>query len=479
MAKSILNRIIKDFKQQSRMVLLIENNDGFLFREDVQNVLKDNNIECASGTDISQRVAFELRDKSSIFLFLNRSKKIHLEDIEQQASEVEFFLESYFSGYHIPTLVNQHLSVLDKLEPTLKTLNKQATLRALISLENIMSEKKVNITFEKAKLFKLLEAESINWSKLSQQLAFLLLNTIGTDYWSETQSIIKQCNELYHESFGGVMSLQNSSFIKSPKIVSHILPHLKMKYASEKLALLVVDGLGLWQYELMKEKLNGKITTQVINSWLPSITQLSRQAIFKGNVPKINYKQGPKNEEKLWFKFWSENGIPKPQIQYLYEPKELENVVGVTKLAMVYKDLDEMMHGSKDYQYLKSSTEIWLTQSSIIYNVKSLLHKGFTVFIATDHGNVQARGWRSLTGREKLGANKSGSKSERHLEYSNKSLYENFIKNNQELESSIVKEDQTIYFKDDLSFSRDESLVTHGGAHLLEMLIPFAKITNE
>jgi hypothetical protein len=118
-------------------------------------------------------------------------------------------------------------------------------------------------------------------------------------------------------------------------------------------------------------------------------------------------------------------------------------------------------------------------QSSIIHNVKSLLHNGFTVFIATDHGNVQARGWRSLIGKEKLVAHKSGSKSERHIEYSNKSLYEDFIKNNLELESSIVQEDQAIYFKDDLSFSRDESLVTHGGAHLLEMLIPFAKITNE
>lgn len=479
MAKSILECIIKDIKQEPLKVLLIEDNDGFLFREDVQNVLKEHDIECASGTNIAQRVAFELRDKASIFLFLNRHKNKYLEDIEQQAAEVEFFLAHYFSGYHIPTLIAQPLNVLDKLKPTVKTLNKHDTLRAIASLENTNSEKKVNVSVEQTKLFKLLEAEPTNWTKLSQQLAVLLVNTIGTDHWSETQSVIKQCNELYHESFGGVISLQNSSFIKSPKIVSHILPYLKTKYASEKVALLVVDGLGLWQYELLKKKLSGKITTQVINSWLPSITQLSRQAIFKGDVPEIDYRQGPKNEEKLWFKFWSKNGIPKPQIQYLYEPKELENFGGITKLAMVYKDLDEMMHGSKDLQYLKSSTEIWLTQSSIIHNVKSLLHNGFTVFIATDHGNVQARGWRSLTGREKLGANKSGSKSERHLEYSNKSFYEDFIKNNQELEGSIVQEEQAIYFKNDLSFSRDESLVTHGGAHLLEMLIPFAKITNE
>jgi Fe-S cluster biogenesis protein NfuA len=479
MAKSILERIIKDIKQQPKKVLLIENNDGFLFREDVQNFLKENSIECASGTNISQRVAFELRDKSSGFLFLNKNKKKYLEDIEQVASEFEFFLSKYCSGYHTPTLVSQPLNVLDKLGTSLRTLNKQDTLRVLASLVNTTSAKKVNVSVEIDKLFKLLEADTVNWPKLSQQLAVLVLRTIGTNHWSETQSIITQCNELYHESFGGVMSLQNSSFIKSPKIVSHILPHLKMKYVSEKIALIVVDGLGLWQYELLKENLSGKITTQVINSWLPSITQLSRQAIFRGDIPEIDYKQGPRNEEKLWFKFWSENSIPKPQIQYLYEPKEIEQYGGVTKLAMVYKDLDEMMHGSKDLQYLKSSTEIWLTQSSILNNVKYLLSNEFTVFIATDHGNVQARGWRSLTGREKLGANKSGSKSQRHLEYSDKTLYEDFIQSNQELERSIVQEEQAIYFKDDLSFSRDESLVAHGGAHLLEMLIPFAKITNE
>jgi hypothetical protein len=40
-------------------------------------------------------------------------------------------------------------------------------------------------------------------------------------------------------------------------------------------------------------------------------------------------------------------------------------------------------------------------------------------------------------------------------------------------------EDQAVYFKDDLSFSREKTLVTHGGAHLLEVLIPFIEITNE
>ncbi|MFB0937421.1 MAG: hypothetical protein QMB29_00625 [Urechidicola sp.] len=47
------------------------------------------------------------------------------------------------------------------------------------------------------------------------------------------------------------------------------------------------------------------------------------------------------------------------------------------------------------------------------------------------------------------------------------------------MKDSIAMENNAIYFKDDLSFSRDETLVTHGGAHFLEVLIPFIKITNE
>lgn len=479
MDKTLIDRIVKDLESHPSKILLVENNNGFLFREDVRTALKERGIFCSNGTKIAQRVDFELRDKASIFLFLNRNKETYLDDIEGISFEVEFFLSKYCSSYHIPTLIKQPLEILNKLRTSLKTLDKQATLSVINSINNVKQKEGPDVEHEKDKLFEILEEEPVNWSSAAEQLGVLILNTIGTKHWDNTQVIIDQCNELYHESFNGVMALQNSNFIKAPKIVSHILPFLKMKYLSEKIALVVVDGLGIWQYELLKQNLKGKIKTQIINSWLPSITQLSRQAIFRGDVPKNEYRQGPKNEEKLWLEFWTDAGVPKPQVNYIYEPKEQEHFGGATKLALVYKDLDEMMHGSKDLQYLKSSTEIWLKQSSITKNINRLTAQGYKVFIATDHGNVQARGWRALNGREKLGANKSGSKSERHLEYSEKSLYEDFINNNIELESSIIQEEQAIYFKNDLSFSRNESLVTHGGAHLLEMLIPFAQITNE
>ncbi|WP_156308388.1 hypothetical protein [Sphingobacterium endophyticum] len=82
-----------------------------------------------------------------------------------------------------------------------------------------------------------------------------------------------------------------------------------------------------------------------------------------------------------------------------------------------------------------------------------------------------------MNGKEKLGTNKSGSRSERQLEFSEKMLKDEFLDNNPELLASIVQEEQA-YFKNELSFSRRDELVTHGGAHFLEVVIPFIEITN-
>jgi hypothetical protein len=241
----------------------------------------------------------------------------------------------------------------------------------------------------------------------------------------------------------------------------------------------VVDGMALWQYELLKSRLPGIKHEEVIYSWLPSITQLSRQAIFRGDTPQTDYRQGPASEEKLWKTYWREKGCHEFEVVYQHEKTDFSNIDSVSKLAIVLKDLDDKMHSSTDYVDLLMLTKNWIERSKINQVVGELISKGFIVFLTTDHGNIQAKGWRGLQGREKLGTNKSGSRSERHIEYSEKWLSDEFMSNNPEMGDSVVMEEQAIYFKTDLSFSNKESLVTHGGAHLLEVLIPFVEINNE
>ena len=45
MGNSLIQDIINDFRHQSNSVLLVENNDGFLFREDVIKLLEENEIK--------------------------------------------------------------------------------------------------------------------------------------------------------------------------------------------------------------------------------------------------------------------------------------------------------------------------------------------------------------------------------------------------------------------------------------------------
>ena len=137
------------------------------------------------------------------------------------------------------------------------------------------------------------------------------------------------------------------------------------------------------------------------------------------------------------------------------------------------------MHSSTDLKDLLKLTENWIDRSKIRSIIKQLTEAGFRIVLTSDHGNIQAKGWRGLNGREKLGTNKSGSRSERHIEYPEKWLSDEFMDNNPELKDLVLMDDQAIYFKSDLSFSSKDLLVTHGGAHILEVLIPFIEISDE
>lgn len=484
MPSILIEHIANDLKSHNHNILRVENSDKFMYRDDIIEDFFDLGIKVVKGTEINQRINYELRDPSKLLVLLSDDNTNYLEDIKQNSFDLEIFIDTYIQGYHVPSIIDQSILILDKifLNKQIITLSKSHTIKEINRIKSTDKDNLSKFDFDtfNVELNDHLTSIEINWKEVSQIIAEGILNSIGTSQIEDVMSKINEVNLLFQDKlekdFNGS---KNSSFIKRPLIVSKILNYLNHNFKDDQVALVVVDGLSYWQYELLSKKLPGVIKEEVIYSWIPSITQLSRQAIFKGETPSQDYKQGPVNEEKLWKKYWSNKGLNNFEIRYNHENINLDNLNQVKRFALVYKDLDDYMHSSKDYKDLLKLTENWIERSQIISVVQNLLKNNFKVFITTDHGNIQAKGWRGLLGNEKLGTNKSGSRSERHLEYSEKWLSDDFMKNNPELKDSVVMEDQAIYFKDDKSFSRKESLVTHGGAHLLEVLIPFIEITNE
>lgn len=485
MHKSLIEHIAYDFNNELYKVLLVENSDGFLSRCDVQLALSEQGIRIELGPQLLQRVSYELRDPSSVLVLVCDNHESYLEDMQSNSSKVDFFLDEYISGYHLPTIVNQPLEVLEKLycDKQIIQLNKSQTIKhieGLSTTDTPSKESKFNLNAFIAAVDEELNKDVINWKVLCKTVAEGIVNSIGKKEFDSVIEKVNEVNDLFQEKIqGDYQQTKVSSYIKRPQIVSHVLNYLDYNFKADNIALIVVDGLSYWQYILLSQKLNKPFDEDVIYSWLPSITQLSRQAIFKGGAPDPDYKQGPTNEDKLWRNYWKEKGINDFEIRYDHQKPNLSGIKGIKRYAIVYKDLDDCMHNSKDYKDLLDLTVNWIERSKIVSTVESLLSNNFRVFLTTDHGNVQARGWRSLQGGEKLGTNKSGSRSERHLEYSEDWLKDEFLKNNPEIKDSIIMEDRAVYFKNDLSFSRDETLVTHGGAHFLEVLIPFIKILNE
>lgn len=484
MAKGLIQNIAERLKSHPSKVFLVENNDLFLYRRDVQDALGILGIEISNGSNIEQRIRFEMREPDGLLVLLSQDNSSYLEDIRIQAVALEFSLTKYFQGYHIPSLKGLDVPFLDELlrnQPLVK-LNRNETQDFIKKLKEESSSSELNLNMDEfvEEINSLLKEEITNWSVISRIIAKGISETIGTHQFEDFYRHINKVNDVFQETLQtSYHQTKNSSAVKKPRIVSKILDYLNFNFRLKKTALIVVDGMALWQYELLKNRLPGNKHEEVIYSWLPSITQLSRQAIFRGDAPRIDYRQGPLGEEKLWKAYWKDKGCHEFEVVYQHEKPDLKNLDSVTKLAIVFKDLDEKMHSSTDYVDLLMLTKNWIERSKIIQILEELIEKGFTVYLTTDHGNIQAKGWRGLMGREKLGTNKSGSRSQRHIEYSDKWLSDEFMENNPEMEGSVIMEEQAIYFKTDLSFSNKDSLVTHGGAHLLEVLIPFVEIKNE
>ena len=483
MNNQLIEHIISDFRQYGKQILFVEDVNGFLDREDVNEILNQNKIVVSSGSNLSQRIQYHISDNSTLQLFIKNADQ-HLEDITQQASLINFSLGHYLDGYHLESINNLSLTELDRLYTSnpITKLSEADTLKLLSDQKQTDTPKNPTLSHSIERITHQLTKDEINWHIILSLFGDIINDNAAQLDDSSFDECLKMANNKFQEYLSANhKSLINSNPIIKPKLVSKVLDHIAFNYKEDRVALVVVDGLSYWQYKMLSIHLPGDVkkAEDIIHSWIPSITQLSRQALFKGDNPEKEYVQNPTNEKKLWFSYWESTGFGKNEIDYQHDPTEYQ-VNGRTKrLGIVFKDLDDKMHSSSDYKDLKNLTKNWFEKNIIVSYLNDLVSDGFQVILTTDHGNVEAEGWRTLSGREKLGTNKSGSRNQRHVEYTDDWLAKEFMAENEEIRDSIVKDEQAIYFTDNKSFSKDKQLVTHGGSHIFEVLIPFIKLSKD
>jgi len=323
------------------------------------------------------------------------------------------------------------------------------------------------------------------WFKIIQILATAKLKylvsgneALKTAYQKSEDAFNIRFQRFIDNTYGSLFSL---SGVRKPVVVSRILEHINAKPAKKK-ALLVIDGMNYWQWNILGKAFSDAgihYSSNASLAFIPTITAWSRQAIFKGDKPDL-FEDNSK-ESKLFETYWLNHGVPGYQIAYrkfsVNQPLSLDSIsADTTILGLVCNDLDDIMHGSiLGNNQLKMSTEQWIAKSKIVESISALSENGFQVYLTADHGNVEATGLKNLTMKDKVGALSRG---KRHLHFSNETLLESFL--NQNLSLEVGKKGLSVYLKKQEAFTNENSqVITHGGSHIWEVIVPFISINEQ
>ena len=487
MPSRLIDKIAKMVTVDYCRLTFVENPDGFLLNDDVCRLLhEEKKIEIVKGGQLALRIHFELylkQNPGKRYAYICKDADSLLPDMAHEGVKLTFSISDAFPLFADKSLVRkQTVDVLEMLYSRYAT--KLVSLaEGQFILNGIYREIEKNRSLSVATFQYRINMVEHDWNKLPEtisNLSAIIEEAISAGVigklWDEIDTLNQKFQQWIDQSYFSTLA---SNALIAPKSVNKILPHLKTNYhQDDKLALVVVDGISYWQYLVLKNHLSKKgykTNDNAIVSWLPSITMLSRQAIFRGDMPRQDYQQNPQNEAKLWKEYWKQNGFSDFEIQYLYNTDEFILNDGAKRLAYVTVEMDDKMHSSSDLKELHLLTEYWCTR--IISKIETVINKGYTIYLTTDHGNVLAKGWRPMKQDEKVYLFKDGSRGTRHLIYTDQAEQKRFEHDNAEL--SLLSRDNWLCIRDDRCFaSAKTKKITHGGCHFMEVAIPFIKITK-
>ena len=226
---------------------------------------------------------------------------------------------------------------------------------------------------------------------------------------------IKSLQEQVDIRFTAWLSKRYAGLYNQPAVHPVMLHHLPRFLAGQmgedraaKVALLLVDGLSLDQWLVIREALASRqpgfrFREHMLFAWIPSITSVSRQAVFAGDPPVYfpNSIQTTEKEPALWTKFWMNHGLLPNEIVYakrlgdgpLEEISETISHPRARVAGLVVDKVDRILHGMElGTAGMHNQVRQWAQKPYLSTLINLLLDRGFRVYLTSDHGNVEAEG---------------------------------------------------------------------------------------
>ena len=280
-----------------------------------------------------------------------------------------------------------------------------------------------------------------------------------------------------------------------PVMVHHVPRYLarRIEHGAEgKIALVVVDGLALDQWIVLRDVLADqrpslRFREGAVFAWVPTITSVSRQAIFAGKPPFYfpSSIHTTDREASSWRQFWADQGVSARAVGYakglgdgpLDGVSEILSRANIRALGLVVDKVDKIMHGMVlGTAGMHNQVRQWAGEGFMAKLLDRLLDDGFAVFLTSDHGNVEAEG----RGRPSEGV-VADVRGERARIYPDRVLrsriHEQFPDAIAWPAVGLPEDCQALLAPARSAFVPEgERIVGHGGASLEEVVVPWIRI---
>jgi hypothetical protein len=326
-----------------------------------------------------------------------------------------------------------------------------------------------------ARLLKLAESDCAykDWMKISEGKARIDILSCQYQLGFDSSELNRLFEEFVLQNFG---KLSGEIDRNTPVLVSKAMDYMKAK--SEKFALVVMDGMSEFDWDVLSCSFDGiRYFRSAAMAMIPTITSVSRQCLVAGKYPRELINPWKQDKEKQEFTDCAKKlGYTDQQIQYGrgydFEPDTFSKCC-----CVIINDCDDMVHGQKQgvpgmYQDMKLLAQ----QGKLAELTRRLLGRGFDVYISADHGNTECIGAGLLKGT----GVETETKSHRMI------VLKDYADQDKLKEKYSLIEFPKYYLNKELDYlicengesfdAKGARVMSHGGITLDEVVVPFIEI---
>ena len=476
----IEKRIAELFSIQYEKRLLIFDTGGFCAAFDYTRLLISQNFEVIRYEDIEAfrlRYEQEIKNSDRKYAVIVYSEIYVPYDIRKQFFEVEISLRSIFPKLHEDT-VRRYIKDIDLISFAYGELYSPCDTRE--KTEKFISDtvfSKGNIKNYCDLMIKNLlpsgDKSGITangWIEIARKKALI-------DYYAAKANISIDTSfvdaEFEKFIFDGYQRLSGETKKEAPAILPKVIDFI----AHGKTALIVVDGMSLFDFEIISRYLEGiDYEYHCTYALIPTTTAISRQGLLSGKYPReLENPFTLSQEEKGFMEAAKNRGYTKQQSLYAkgYNPP----ISHFTRFAaIIINDIDDLVHGQKQGRVGMYNDVSLLAKSGKLQTlIQDLYSQGFNIYITSDHGNTPCIG----AGAIRNAGVEVETRSKRMF------VLKDFAEEKDSFGDKVVtypgyyldKDYKYYVCESGVSFdNKNEEVMTHGGISIDEVIVPFIKV---